>query len=103
MFNKGMLDSIFSSAEEYLRITIQDRANTLKERYLENPYIKEAIVEIDGEEVNIKLTTTFEPRDKEQDIVLVFEYGGIIFDKKGKKYEIEPNYYIGRTIANGIA
>jgi len=76
------------------------KANELKKAYEKNPYIKEANVKYNGKTISIDLHLTFSPNDADnQNIVKVFEYGGIL--KKGDEFiKIMPGFYI-KKVMNG--
>ena len=75
---------------------LQKKAQELENEYKKNPYIKDAKVIFDGENIKISLELTFKPTDSEnQNIIKVFEYGGIL--KNGDELiKIKPGYYIRR-------
>ena len=98
MFQQHHIDKIGNILKENVRKQFLEITKVLKESYEENPYIRTAEVYVDGENVKIKLNLTFEPVDaEEQNIVNLFEVGGVIYkDNDGEKELIEINggYYI---------
>jgi len=95
MFEQYHLNKIGNILKDNVRRQFLERAKVLKEAYEENPYIEMAEVYVDGEEVKIRLTLTFEPLEaEEQNIPALFEYGGVIYNQDRELIEINPGYYI---------
>lgn len=84
-----------------LRNMFKERTEKLEKEYKKNPYIKNANVKFEGEAGRISLELNFEADTEGQDIVSVFEYGGIIKRKDGKYISIEPGYYIRNILTQG--
>jgi hypothetical protein len=106
MFTKETLGAIKEKTESQLRITLQERIKKLQEDYQENPFISKAEVFSTDEDIHIELQLEFSSIDaEEQNIPLVFEYGGVLYrdDGTGKKeiVVIEPGLYITRNIIQG--
>ncbi len=102
MFTKKHVEKIKKISEDYIQKMILERAEKLQSAYRENPIVKEAKVFFEGETVNIDIKLNFIPKDEEQNIPGVLEYGGVIFDTNNEMHEIEPGFYIRRIMAYGL-
>ena len=83
----------------YVGDLLDERIVKLKEDYERNPYIDEAIIVRNGEDISIELNITLEVDDR-QDIVQVFEKGGSIISD-GEITKILPGNYIERNLLSG--
>tara|TARA_Y100000034_G_scaffold118256_1_gene158746 strand:+ start:127 stop:444 length:318 start_codon:yes stop_codon:yes gene_type:complete len=101
MFNQTHLNRIRDTLLREIPDILEEKSELLEEEYKKNPYIKDAKVEFDDDVIDIKLDLSFEPKDDEQNIPAVFEYGGIIYDTKDNLIEIQAGYYIRKIIAGG--
>jgi hypothetical protein len=103
MFSQKHITQIEKETNTQLIKIIQGRLKKLEDDYQENPFISKAEVSQEGEEVKIKIQLNFDLIDSEnQDIPLVFEYGGALYKRNssGKKeiVIIEPGLYINRNL-----
>jgi hypothetical protein len=106
VFNVKHLKKIEEITETQLRRSLQERIKKLRTDYQDNPYISEAEVSQESEDIKITLHLNFSPEESEnQNLPLVFEYGGVIMkkDENGnlEMVEIEPGFYIKRNLIDG--
>jgi hypothetical protein len=95
------LNFIKNSVQNQIADIIEKKIMKLENDYKKNPYIEDVEIIIEEDEIDIKIETTFKPRDEEQNIPLLFEYGGVVYDVENNLIEIEPGFYIRRNIADG--
>jgi len=102
MFETKHLNAIRNTLRKEVPNIIRDKIIILEKEYKKNPYIADAIVKFDGKDaVSVTLKLNFQPKDDEQNIPALFEYGGVIFDSENNMIEIKPGFYIRRILADG--
>ena len=76
----------------------ESKIKKLKEEYEKNYYIEQATINRNNDNISIELSLNIS-HDPKQDIIRLFEYGGVI--KNGEEIiEIEPGYYIYKYFLN---
>ena len=84
---------------EYLDDLLEKKIEELKKDYEKNRYIDQAIITRNGENINIELILNIEV-DERQDIVNLFERGGVILNNEDSPIEIFAGNYIRRNLLN---
>lgn len=102
MFDKTHLIAIKNTLEDQIPDILNEKANALEKAYKELDVIKDASVKVVNDKVQITIELIFEPKDEEQNIPAVIEYGGIIYDTEDNTRNIEPSYLIRRFFADGV-
>ena len=103
MFELKHADQIKKIADNQIVDIVFLRTKKLENAYRDSSLVDDAEVFITGETINIKIDLSFTPKDEDQNIPGVLEYGGVIFDTDNKPHEIESGYYIRRFIADGVS